>query len=315
MYADCNLLAWNDDFLGLNSRLDFEVPVGSDGYYILAASGCCDFAFDGNHGQQGAYRLRVSIPPEPIQAITGRLVDAVTGAPLPGNVPPYPAVELIRCTVDGCFAWLNFATPDEFGVFRFETDSAGLPIDPGQFLVRAFAQDYTPAEVGPFDVASGETSDLGDIGLQPPPFVFENVVPCTDIPATGGKCKYSIDIRSNIDVPVKGLGWSIIEAWGTTSPVGFTRFPADQNRNVALGAFKVRTLNFSFTVPADVDAGTFMCADAWFSDRTTDHFGTLRYQQLFCVMKQYESFTIVDSKTAASMLERKDQGEYKGKRQ
>jgi hypothetical protein len=178
-----------------------------------------------------------------------------------------------------------------------------------------YADEYIPAEVGPFDVASGETAELGDIALQPPPFVFENVVPCMDIPATGGKCNYSVDIRSNIDVAVKGLGWSIIEAWGGTSPVGFTRFPADKNRNVALGAFKVRTLNFSFTVPADVGAGTFMCADAWFSDRTTDYFGTLRNQPLFCVMKQYESFTIVDSKTAASMLGRKNPGSNKVKHQ
>ena len=317
--ADCNLIAWNDDFpgLGLNSRLDFEVPAG--GSFILAASGCCDFPFDGSHFQEGAYRLRVSIPPEPIQAITGRVVHAVTGAPLPGGMPPYPVAELTRCNVDGCYAWMGFVVPDEFGVFRFEKDYSidplGLPIDPGQFLVRVYADEYIPAEVGPFDVASGETSDLGDIGLQPPPFVFENVVPCMDIPATGGKCNYSVDIRSNTDVAVKGLGWSIIEAWGGTSPVGFTRFPADQDRNVALGAFKVRTLNFSFTVPADVGAGTFMCADAWFSDRTTDYFGTLRNQPLFCVMKQYESFTIVDSKTAASMLGRKSPGSNKVKHQ
>ncbi len=313
--ADCNLLAWNDDYLGLNSRLDFEVPIGGDGYFILAASGCCDFAFDGNHFREGAYRLRVSIPPEPVQAITGRLVDAMTGAPLPGNAPPFPNVELIRCTVDGCFAFINNAAPDEFGVFRFETDFAGLPLDPGQFLVRAYASDYTPAEAGPFDTASGETADLGDIALQPPPFVFENIVPCTDIPAAGGKCSYSVDIRSNVDAPVKGLGWSIVNAWGSTSPVGFTQFPADRDRKAALAAFNVRTLRFSFNVPGDVGAGTFMCADAWFSDRTTDYFGTLRVQPLFCVMKQYDAFTIVDAKTAAGMLGRKHVGASKGIRQ
>ena len=313
---DCNLLAWNDDsLLSLNSRLTFEVPAGGDGYFILAASGCCDFAFDGSHPHQGAYRLRVAPPPEPIQAITGRLVDAASGAPLPGNAPPYSYVELFRCTVDGCFAAISSTWPDEFGVFRFEIDFVGLPLDPGQFLVRAYANEYTPAEVGPFDVASGETADLGDIGLQPPPFVFENIVPCMDIPATGGKCSYSVDIRSNIDVAVKGLGWSIINACCGTSPLGYTLFPADQNRNVTLGAHKVRTLSFSFNVPGDVSAGTYMCADAWFSDRTTDYFGTLRSQPLFCVMKQYDAFTIVDAKTAASMLGRKNVGAAKEKQQ
>lgn len=300
--ADCNLLAWNDDFVNLNSRLDFEVPFGADGQFILAASGCCDYSFDGSHFNQGAYRLTVSIPPEPIEAIVGRVVDAMSGAPLPGGMPPYAAVELIRCVEGGCYYYVNSTSTDEFGAFRFENNYYGAPIDPGQFVVRAYAQDYTPVEVGPFDVASGETFDLGDIALKPPPFVFENIVPCMDIPATGGKCNYSVDIRSNIDVAVKGLGWSIISAYVSSSPVGYTQFPADRNRNVALGAFKVRTLNFSFDVPADVGAGTFMCADAWFSDRTTDYFGTLLYQQLFCVMKQYESFTIVDAKAAASML-------------
>ena len=136
-----------------------------------------------------------------------------------------------------------------------------------------------------------------------------------DIPATGGKCSYSVDIRSNIDVAVKGLGWSIINACCGTSPLGYTLFPADQNRNVTLGAHKVRTLSFSFNVPGDVSAGTYMCADAWFSDRTTDYFGTLRSQPLFCVMKQYDAFTIVDAKTAASVLGRKNVGAAKEKQQ
>jgi len=116
-------------------------------------------------------------------------------------------------------------------------------------------------------------------------------------------------------VAIKGLGWSIVNASVSSSPAGYTQFPADRNRNVALGAFKVRTLNFSFDVPADVGAGTFMCANAWFSDRTTDYFGTLLYQQLFCVMKQYESFTIVDGKAAASMLGHSNSGVGKGRQQ
>jgi hypothetical protein len=312
--ANCNLLDWNDDFVNLNSRLDFEVPAGADGQFILAASGCCDSAFDGSHGQQGAYRLTVSIPPEPIEAIVGRVVDAMSGTPLPGGIPPYAAVELIRCVEGNCSYYVNGTNTDESGAFRFENNYFGAPIDPGQFVLRAYAENYTPAEVGPFDVVSGETADLGDIALQPPPFVFENIVPCMEVPATGGKCNYSVDIRSNIDVAVKGLGWSIVNASVSSSPVGYTQFPADRSRNVTLGAFKVRTLNFSFNVPADVAAGTFMCADAWFSDRTTDYFGTLRYQQLFCMMKQYEAFTIVDAKTVANTLGRKDFGANKRKR-
>ena len=116
--ADCNLLAWNDDFVNLNSRLDFEVPFGADGQFILAATGCCDGPFDGSHGQEGAYRLTVSIPPEPIQAITGRVVDATSGAPLPGGMPPYAAVELIRCVAGDCYYYVNGTNTDDLGDYR-----------------------------------------------------------------------------------------------------------------------------------------------------------------------------------------------------
>ena len=116
----CNLIMFNDDFGGLNSRIDFEVPQG--GTFILAASGCCDFYFDGSHGQYGTYRLRVFEPPVPVQAITGRLVDAVSGEPLAGTLPPYSNAELILCSQEGCFQGMNNLQPDELGVFRFETD-------------------------------------------------------------------------------------------------------------------------------------------------------------------------------------------------
>jgi len=300
--ANCNLLDFNDDYLSLNSRLNFEVPAGNDGYFILAASGCCDYGFDGNHGQVGAYRLRVSIPPEPVVAITGRLIDAVFGTPLPGTSPPNSWVELIYCPGGDCSVYATSMPPDEFGVFRFETGINGAPLDPGQYLIRAYAGEYEPAESGPFDAPSGETVDLGDIGLQPPPFTFDNVVPCNDISPTGGRCRYSVDIRNNTDATVMGLGWSLVNAYGGTSPLGYSMFPADSTRHARLAPISTKTLSFSFDVPADVAAGTFMCADAWFSDRDTGYFGTLRSGALFCVMKQQDEFSIVQGKAAAAML-------------
>jgi len=300
--ADCNLLAVNDNYLDLNSRLTFYVPAGADGYFILAATGCCDGAFVGDHYQQGAYRLRVSIPPDPVTVITGRLVDAVTNAPLPGGWPLFPTAELYRCDVDGCYATVNVVQPDEFGVFRFETDYSGMPLDPGQFLVRAYAADYTSAETGRFDAASNETVELGDIALQPPALVFENVNPCSDIPAIGGRCRYSVDVRNNTETSIKGLGWSNISAYGGSSPLGYILFPADNARRTELAALSTRTLSFSFDVPAGVVGGTFMCPDVWFSDRATDYFGALRMEPLFCVFKRQAEFAIVDARTAAGMM-------------
>ena len=56
--SDCNLIAYNDDYLSLNSRLIIEVP--SDGVLILAATLCGDFSFTGNHGGQGTYQMTLS---------------------------------------------------------------------------------------------------------------------------------------------------------------------------------------------------------------------------------------------------------------
>lgn len=298
--AACNLIAFNDDFGGLNSRIDFDVPPG--GTFILAASGCCDFYFDGNHGQNGTYRLRVFEPPVPIEAITGRIVDAVSGEPLAGNVPPYPNVELALCNQDGCYQGINYLQPDEFGVFRFETDWSGNPLDPGQYLIRVWAGEYEPAEVGPFEGVSAEVTDLGDIALQPPPFRFDNVIPCADIPADGGMCKFSVDIRNNTESQVKGLGWGIVNTWGGTSPLGYSMFQADGPKATPVKALSSSTLKLSFYVPAGVAEGTFMCVDGWFSDRDTEYFGTLRGEPLFCVSKQQGIMTVVKPKDAAAML-------------
>jgi hypothetical protein len=147
---------------------------------------------------------------------------------------------------------------------------------------------------------SSETLDFGDIALDPPPFLFENIKPCADIPATGGLCKYSVDIRNNTGKAVKGLGWSVVNAWGGTSPMGFSSFPAEKTRQIRIPARSLNTLVFSFDIPAGVAEGTFMCPRAWFSDRATEYFGTLRSLDLFCVFKQAGALEFVDPKKAAA---------------
>lgn len=298
--AACNLITFNDDFGGLNSRIDFDVPPG--GTFILAASGCCDFYFDGSHGQNGTYRLRVFEPPVPVQAITGRIIDAVSGEPLAGNVPPYPDVQLVLCNPDGCVQQMNSLQPDEFGVFRFETDWSGNPLDPGLYLIRVWAGEYEPAEVGPFNAVSAEVADLGQVALQPPPFRFGNVTPCADIPADGGKCTFTIDIYNNTATAVTGLGWGIVNTWGGTSALGYSLFQANGSKATPVRALSSSTIKLSFNVPAGVTEGTFMCVDGWFSDRDTEYFGTLRAEPLFCVSKQQGIMVIVKPKDAAAML-------------
>jgi hypothetical protein len=307
--GDCNPITANDDYWNLNPRIDFTVPAGDT--FILAATGCCDGTFEGYHGAAGLYSLRLLVPPTPIAGITGRIVDGVTGEPLAGGAYPSPWVELRRCSTAGCTTWVSSQSADEGGVFRFETDQYGNPLDPGTWVVQVWANEYVGLEAGPFEVASGETFDLGDLALEPPPFQFTNVRPCTDISAEGGACWYAVDIRNNTSLAVQGMGWSLVTAYGGTSPLGYSIFQAEKTRQLRVAGRSAATLRFRFDVPRGVVEGTTMCATAWFSDRANEYFGTLRNDTLFCVMKQYGALQIVSPKEAAARLGIDGSGSWK----
>ncbi len=312
--SDCNLLAANDDsVLGLESRIDFEVP--ADGVFILAATGCCDGEFIGAHGQEGSYQLSILEPPPAIGSISGRVVDAMTGEPLSGIEPPYAFAEFFGCGDAGCFNNLAFLPVGADGTFRFETDNNGNPLVVGSYLVVARADGYQPVEAGPFAVGEAEEFDAGDIALTPPPVAFANVVPCAELPADGGVCRYTVDVRNNTSQAIRGLGWSNIFASGTGSPLGYSFFPAQREQFLRVPALSTRTLRFSFNVPAGVADGAFFCAEGWFSDRETAFMGTLRNEFLFCVSKQFGAFTALDSKVAEGMLKARGQNHGRGAKQ
>ncbi len=310
--SDCNLLAANDDsVLGLDSRIDFEVP--ADGVFILAATGCCDGEFIGAHGQEGSYQLSILEALPAIGSISGRVVDEITGEPLSGAEPPYAFAELFGCSNAGGFNDLAFLPVDGDGTFRVETDNNGNPLEVGSYLVAARADGYQPAESGPFAVAEGEDFYVGDIVLTPPPVTFDNIVPCADfLPADGGVCRYTVDVRNNTNSAIRGLGWSNVQASGTGSPLGYSLFPAFHKQFVRVPALSTRTMSFSFRVPAGVADGAFFCADGWFSDRETAFMGTLKAELLFCVSKQSGAFTALDPKLAAGMLKAHGQNPGRG---
>jgi hypothetical protein len=302
----CNLLAANDDsVLGVESRLDFEVP--ADGVFILAASGCCDGNFDGSHAQQGSYELAILESPPAIGSISGRVVDAVTGEPLPGDAPPYAFAEIFSCGDNGCSFYLSFIPVAGDGRFRIESDNSGNPISAGSYLIASRADGYEPADSGLFTVGAGEDFDVGDILLAPPPVGFANIMPCADLPAAGGVCHYSFRVRNNTAGPISGLGWSIVNADGTGSPRGYSQFPAHRSQLLRLPPNASRQLEFSFVVPGGVADGGFFCVDGWFSDRETAFLGTLHNETLFCVSKQAGAFRPMDTKVAVGLLKQTGQ--------
>lgn len=296
--SECNLLAVNDDTGSLNSRLQFIVP--ADGVFILAASSCCDDQFTGAGGSSGTYELTVSSAPPSIGSVSGRIVDAQTGQPLPGNVPPFAFAELFRCNGGGCFEFVNSQNADDEGRFRFDQDFTGQPLSVGTYQIRAFANDFQQAETSPFEVDEGEDFDVGDIPLQPPPISFSDIQPCQDLRPQGDTCRYSVRLRNNTNAPIEGLAWSPVDGFGLGSSLTFTLFEASTQdgsqqavrQRVAVEPSGNQTLQFQFDVPAFVLGATF-CTRVLLGLDPSPLVITVREAFLFCITGGETGFQVM----------------------
>ena len=306
--SDCNLLASNDDSGGtLNSRLRFDVP--PDGVFVLAAASFPDFDFTGAGGSSGTYQLTIAPPPPAIGSISGRVVDALTGEPLPGNEPPFAFVELLRCENDTCFV-VNSQNVDGEGRFRFEQDFEGQPLPVGTYQVRAFANEYEQAETDRFEVAEGEDVDIGDIPLQPPDISFSDIQPCQDLLPQGDVCHYSVTLRNNTDASIRGLAWSIVDGFGLGSSLGFTQFEASTrsgSRQVVRERLDLEpsgeaTLEFQFAVPAFVFGATF-CTRVLAGVDPRPLVITIRESFLFCITGGDSGFEVMSEIESQKMFQ------------
>jgi hypothetical protein len=159
----CGLLAVNDDDGStLNSRLVITVP--DSGEYILGASVCCDYLFEG--GGIGTYTLS-AFEPTLIQSIAGRIIDADSLTALLGDDFPYASASLYRCNDFGCYQWVNAQPAGSDGTFLFTTDYMGFALTAGSYAVNVSAQWYESSWFGPYQVYEDEAADLGDLALVP----------------------------------------------------------------------------------------------------------------------------------------------------
>jgi len=160
--ADCQLIAVSDDYGGtVNSRLSVQLPDGGD--YILGATQCCDSEFLG--GGTGSYVLNVYEVPG-IEQISGRVVDADTLVPLPGDSPPYAFVWLISWN-EFWNIWIDNQPTAPDGTFAFTSNSIGDPLEAGTYLLYISAQGYESTYTETFEVNEGESLELGDLLLNP----------------------------------------------------------------------------------------------------------------------------------------------------
>jgi hypothetical protein len=296
--SDCNLLASDDDGgVGLNSRARFDVP--QDGVFVLAASSCCDDQFTGDGSESGTYQLTISPPPPAIGSISGRIVDARTGEPLPGNEPPFASAELFLCEGGSCEN-VSFQSADGEGQFRFERDFNDQPLPVGTYQVIASAEEFEQAETDPVEVGEGDEVDVGAIPLQPTPISLSDIQPCDDLLPQGDTCRYSVRITNNTDARLTGAAWSIVDGSGLPSSLGFTQFEASTRggsrqavrERVVLEPLGGATLEFQFEVPSFVIGAEF-CPRAFVGVDPSPLVTTVREVFLFCIAGSDTGFEVM----------------------
>lgn len=165
--ASCALSTYNDDGAGgFESRIEITVP--EDGVVVIAASSSFDPEFAGRGSSAGTYTLTVKKVPL-AQGITGRLVDAETGAPLATGY-----VDLRSCSDGDCWYPRGHLYTDSEGRFRFEPGQPGLygpVLRAGEYQLEIYASSQHQFTTLRFEVAEGEYRNLGDVPVSPVPFV------------------------------------------------------------------------------------------------------------------------------------------------
>ncbi|EGV32274.1 hypothetical protein ThidrDRAFT_1510 [Thiorhodococcus drewsii AZ1] len=147
----CELLASNDDYFSLMSRLPLYVP--ASGTFVIAVTGSGDMTLTGDHRQSGGYRLSFSTYSRSVGSISGLYLDAITG-----RYTPQGSVELLRCTdgddPESCTAPVASQGANG-GAYSFNVDWDGMPLEPGYYRVEArFREESTWSDI--FSVAENQ---------------------------------------------------------------------------------------------------------------------------------------------------------------
>ncbi len=256
----------------------------------------------------------LALTPVPLAgSIRGRLIDATTGQGLSGGSPTFAFVRLLRCETFGCFQTVGFQFPDGVGRFTFDRDFSGNPLPAGQFVIQASASFYQEARTESFTVAENEHKDVGNVRVPPLPVRFTNIQPCSNIPATGGTCTYSVIVNNGLPTVLNARAWSLVQSFNTGGFTGSTFFQVSNPPIVSIPAGGTRRVEFQLEVPRSVREGSFICPSVLVGqaaspiaekDRNLSFFQPLgQTNTLFCIMKQFNQFRILTAEQSRPLLQ------------
>lgn len=244
----------------------------------------------------------VGIQPVPVVgSIRGRLVDGVTGDPLPGNVEPFGRAELQSCSpVYGCWT-ARYADVDAQGNFVFESNQ-GNPLRAGSYRILGRADQYE-ATTGPeFETVADQHYDVGDFQVKSFPVRMNLLQGCSTVPSTGGTCTYVVRVTNGNPGKLQGDVWSLVASqpwyWGGQS----TEFQAGR-KTVSLLPGVSTDVTFSFAVPATLADNTAICARV-FTSHKTNPFDSIGRRDLFCMAKVGNTFQVMPDKQKRELLKK-----------
>jgi len=292
------------DFMG------HPIPAGEFAIFVMAMN-YAEASFgpfavaDGEHFDAGDVPVA---PFEIIGAVTGRIVDGLTGKPLPGTSPPFARVDLQRCEEWGCYPVVGYIPADEDGRFRIEGAPWTLP--PGMYRVVGFADDYVPHGTEPTSVGEGEEVDFGDIALAPLPIGYGEATGCDFLPI-GGTCEFSIQVTNRGPGRYRGEAWAIARYFSVNYPNLANRFQIGrlgaQNPNpirLNLAQGKSTTLTFRLDVPTVTPEGTSLCITANIGRDPGPQFNAAGERLIFCAVAQPGGFERLSAKESNALLKK-----------
>ncbi len=244
----------------------------------------------------------LGVQPIPVVgSIRGRLVDAVTGAALPGDVAPFGRAQLQTCApLYGCWT-VRYADADALGNFVFESN-LNYPLQPGSYRVVSSADQYQETTGTEFEVAADQHYDLGDFAVKSFPVRLNLIQACNSVPSTGGDCPFVVRVTNGNPGKLSGDVWTLVRSlpyyWNGQS----TEFQAGR-KTVSLQPGTSTDLSFTFTVPASLQDGTAICSRV-FTSHKTNPFETIGERDLFCIAKVGQTFRQLPDKEKRELLKK-----------
>lgn len=278
-------------------------PTGPTGYESISITG-------GRNHDFGDIPL---VPIIPVESISGKVKDKITGRPLAGTVDPFARVQLYRSGQFG-FEYMGETPTNKKGDYLFSSAVVGHPLPRGNYRVVGYADQYQEINntIDLLNVQAHEARVAPVLKLLSNPVRITDVKPCDAIPAQGGICDFSYEVTNGTANRMKGAAWSLVKAWGTGGFVNGTNFLACEQPLILTpgtrGASQV--MRCQFTVPARVPENAYFCLDARFGEGSLANlYFTVQgvIDPLFCLTKLpgQGNFQVLPQEAAIELMRHK----------